>query len=117
MFPRGAPGVALLLVRAGVAASTLVAPAILASFAPLPAVVTALGIVTAAIALGVVTPVAASACALFAIIDLVVHGASVFVIVRIIDAVALALLGPGGYSFDAWIFGRRVIVSSAHSKE
>jgi hypothetical protein len=117
MFPRGAPGVALLLVRAGVAASTLVAPAILAAFVPVPAIVTALGIVTAAIVLGAVTPVAASACALFAISDLIAHGASVCVVVRIIDAVALALLGPGGYSVDAWMFGRRVIVSSDHSKE
>jgi hypothetical protein len=103
MFPRGAPGVALLFLRAGVAASVLAMPVAYAVATP--------------IVLGFITPVAAPVCALLAIGDLVAHGPSVFVVIRILDAVALALLGPGGYSIDAWMFGRRVIVSSDHSKE
>jgi hypothetical protein len=32
-----------------------------------------------------------------------------FVTVSILNALALALLGPGAYSFDALRFGRRVV--------
>jgi hypothetical protein len=28
----------------------------------------------------------------------------------IVDAIALALLGPGAHSIDAWLFGRREII-------
>ncbi|HJZ77766.1 MAG TPA: hypothetical protein VKE51_38825 [Vicinamibacterales bacterium] len=117
MFPRSAPGVALLLVRAGVAASILAAPPIVAASAPAPAIATGFGVVAAAVMVGFMTPVAAAVCALFGVSDLVALGPSVSAVVRVADAVALALLGPGAYSVDAWMFGRRVLVSSDHSKE
>jgi uncharacterized membrane protein YphA (DoxX/SURF4 family) len=31
-----------------------------------------------------------------------------------VDALALAMLGPGAYSIDAWLFGRREILVSDH---
>jgi hypothetical protein len=36
--------------------------------------------------------------------DMAVHA------VAILDALALALLGPGAYSVDAYRFGRRIVV-------
>ena len=61
---------------------------------------------------GFLTPIAA-------VFGLLLHGAIWFrfgagspaaVIVFALDAVTLALLGPGGYSVDAFRFGRRLVV-------
>jgi hypothetical protein len=44
--------------------------------------------------------------------NLRVNGTSLLVI-TIIDAAALALLGPGAYSLDALRFGRRVVLAES----
>ena len=110
MFPRGAPGAALLLVRAAAAIALLSGPPRVFSL-PLEIAI-GLGLSGFAIVLGFFTPVAAIVAAVAAAVDLIVHGAAIASLVRLLDAVALALLGPGAYSVDAWLFGRRVIVSS-----
>jgi hypothetical protein len=111
MFPQGLPGIGLLVLRFSVAISLLIddyshrqglsgafhAAAILLSIALLA---------------GYLTPVATA-------IGLLLHGliwfklgggwGAVDLIVSL-DMIALALLGPGGYSVDAFRFGRRVVV-------
>jgi hypothetical protein len=61
---------------------------------------------------GCLTPIAAA-------IALVAHGliwsdlgvpSAAAATVVFLDALALALLGPGAYSFDSYRFGRRVVV-------
>jgi hypothetical protein len=110
MFPNGAPGLALLLLRLFVGA-VLVSDAM--------RVVSALNVVLAwvlvacavAVVVGSMTPIAAVLAALIETIGLnaqfiqiTLHAFAPMVI-----GVALALTGPGAYSLDARVFGRRLI--------
>jgi hypothetical protein len=111
MFPRGFPGLALLLLRASVA-TALVADAcqhrqFLSVWLQVVAVVAAL-----ATSVGYLTPISA-------LMALGVHGAVWFALgagnavslaTVLLDALALALVGPGAYSVDAYRYGRRVVV-------
>lgn len=111
MFPRGWPGVALLLLRISVLSALLFQDynhwqhlsVWLQSVAVLLSV---------ALSAGYQTPV-------IAVLDILFHGliwirlgvgnvAEVTIVS--LDAIALALLGPGAYSIDAYRFGRRVLV-------
>lgn len=103
MFPVGAPGLALVVLRLAVASQLWPGPAAILLALPL--------------GLGVLTPAAAAACA-------IVHGARLIdagvvaglpELIAVADACALALLGPGAYSVDARLFGRRVFVVSDRS--
>ena len=111
MFPPGRPGVALVFLRLSVALALLLglqgAPAGLSSWT-----------------YGVILVVSATLCAgwltpLGAVVALVSHallwarsgvGDMGFVAMASLDALALAWLGPGAYSIDAYRFGRRVVV-------
>ena len=114
MFPRSAPGVALLLLRVSVAATLWIDK-------PLASADTArqwigLGLILLAISLcaGFLTPPLAVLCAILKSVGLLVAGQSLTLptIAAILNASALALLGPGAYSIDASLFGRRVFVVS-----
>jgi putative oxidoreductase len=108
-FSHGAPGAGLLLLRLAVAAVLLVDAAAL--FRPgTPAAFVALGIASLATGLlllfGLWTPVAATMAAAIAVWNalpggpaLGLHALSGFI------SVALVLLGPGGWSIDARLFG------------
>ena len=90
-FPDERPGAGLLILRATVAAALLMETgSATALFAAAPLVV------------GFMTPAAAVAAAVTALCCEAYPLAAV--------AVALALLGPGAYSVDARLFGRREIV-------
>ena len=109
MFPTAGPGVALVLLRMAVAIS-------LALHAPGAAPVMPIGLdapVAVLLCLGVLTPILASfaavAFAATAFADATLEPAPVSLM---LCATALALLGPGAYSFDAWRFGRRIVVAS-----
>jgi hypothetical protein len=109
MFPRGAPGIALLLLRVSVAASILLK----AASEPhrelwLLALTVAL---TAALCVGFLTPVAA----LLAIPVYLIETARLGVVpgealTPILQTIALSLLGPGSHSVDAYLYGRRIVV-------
>ena len=114
MFPAGAPGAGLLLLRLCVAGMLLRA-AMLRATAPLPFWATAIVIVLAiSLCLGAFIHFGCIA-SLLAQIALMFLGMEqdrlelVFVL-GIISA--LFLLGPGAYSVDCYLFGRRLILPS-----
>ena len=115
-FPIGAPGFGLVLLRV-VAALLLQADAsghlALTQHASIPGV--ALILLSLALLVGLFTPVVALLGALVETAMLVTSAsASIAMMLQgPVICVALALLGPGGYSLDARLFGSRVVVLHA----
>ena len=111
MFPPGLPGLALVLMRASVAGAVLLD--IYTHRATLPGWATGAAIVLSIIlCAGYLTPVASVAALAFHGILWASVGADSIAVALItsFDALALALLGPGGYSIDSFRFGRRVVL-------
>ena len=110
MFPPGLPGFALLLLRGSVALAVLLEG--YAHRQGLSGVVLgALISLSAALCAGFLTPIAAAlALAIQVAWASVGNGGMEAHGVAILDALALALLGPGAYSVDSYRFGRRVVV-------
>lgn len=115
-FPTGAPGCGLVLLRV-VAALSLQADAsghlVLTQQASIPGV--ALLLLSIALLVGLFTPVVALVAAA---IEATMLGTSASAGIALMlqgpmICVALALLGPGGYSLDARLFGSRVVVLHA----
>jgi putative oxidoreductase len=120
-FAHGAPGIGLLLLRL-TAGSTLIyygfAPPIRdVPFAPAAfhALLILLGVLLFA---GLWTPIAGALVAVATICEMVFHPASrpQFGSITIM-ACALALLGPGAWSVDAWLYGWKQIKISARTLE
>ena len=110
MFPRGAPGLALLLLRLFVGA-VLVCDAVTAVSALNEVLVYVLVACALAVVVGFVTPIAAVLAALIETIGLNAHVIQIALhsFAPIVIGIALALLGPGAYSVDARMFGRRLL--------
>jgi len=114
MFPQGGPGVALLLLRISVAAILVIsAVSRLSNYSHL--LVAAAVLVGILLVIGLFTPVSSFAAVAFSLTNLLIDGHpsnSVIIVVAtaILESIALALLGPGAYSLDAKLFGRRVMV-------
>lgn len=113
MFPPGLPGLALLLLRFSVASSLLLESYIhrgaIEGWAEGAAI-----LISLALSVGYLTPLAAAAALVFQGLlwfglGVGVDAAAVASIFSL-DALALALLGPGAYSVDARRFGRRLVV-------
>lgn len=111
IFPHGLPGIGLLFLRSSVAIGLLFddhfQQQALAGWAQGVAI-----LLSVALFAGYLTPVAAA-------IGLLSHGLVWFELgggraaveaIICLDIIALALLGPGGYSVDAFRFGRRMVV-------
>jgi hypothetical protein len=115
MFPTGAAGIALILLRVSVAA-TLVTNALPGGGPDIHAWEYAgLGLLGGALCLGVFTPVSSTLSCIVEIAsaaDLKEFGATQLISSILITA-SLAMLGPGAYSVDARMFGRRLVVSSS----
>lgn len=111
MFPPGLPGLALLLVRASVVFAVL-----LTTYGHrhlLPAWIHGIAIlISVALSVGYLTPIAASTALVFDALLWLVVGVdnAAMAVIFALDAVALALLGPGAYSIDSFRFGRRLLV-------
>ena len=107
VFPTGSAGVALLLVRL----SLVVALAATTVWIDLDSVKVVAVILSLAILAGFRTRMAAGAAALFATVVCVRVGGQLGLSAALhgVCAVALSMLGAGGYSIDAHLFGRRVI--------
>jgi hypothetical protein len=110
MFPRGASGLALLLLRwfAGAQLATDAVTVISGLNVVLAGV---LVVCVLAIVVGLATPIAATLAALIESIALSTHFTHVALLsfAPIVIAVAVALLGPGAWSIDARLFGRRLM--------
>ena len=111
MFPAGVPGIGLLLLRISVALGPLIdAFCHRQGFSDVTLGVAIL--LSIALFAGYLTPVLAA-------IALLLHGTiwvelggggAALNILICLDMIALVLVGPGGYSVDAFRFGRRVVV-------
>jgi hypothetical protein len=111
MFPLGWPGLALLLLRGSVATAVL-----LEGYGHRQGLsgwmLGALTLLSACLCAGFLTPIVAILAMLFHVLawsSLSIDGAEITAI-ALLDALALAMLGPGAYSIDAYRFGRRVVV-------
>ena len=111
MFPEGGPGVALIILRLSVAAALIVTT--LSRSGSSSFVFAGAALVSLALGAGFLTPFMAAIVCLFAIVNLFVghpDGFTYLYIFSILDGAALAILGPGAYSIDARLYGRRVTV-------
>jgi len=112
MFPLGRPGIALLLMRIALAVMLMdsVARPFLHRGSPLFSLApTAVAI---ALGLGFVTPVCAALSVLLEVTLWATSGGAIEAVhvCAVMVAIALAMLGPGGYSLDARLFGRRQVI-------
>ena len=111
MFPLGLPGLALVLLRASVATALL-----LEDYAHRQGVSGWVHggaiLLAAALCAGYLTPIAAALALLFhgLICSRLGVGTAGGEFVVALDALALALLGPGAYSVDSYRFGRVRVV-------
>jgi hypothetical protein len=109
-FPGGSAGVGLLVLRLSLAGSLIVT---LGSVDPQPwllflAIMTSIGL-----GAGFLTRLMAGISILAMASVIPESGAPALVILNLADAVALALIGPGAFSVDARLFGRRTVVLPA----
>jgi uncharacterized membrane protein YphA (DoxX/SURF4 family) len=121
MFPQGGPGFALLLLRFSVAGVFVVGVWTMFGTAVQHWTFFAALLLGILLCLGFQTPITATLVCLAAIIMVVLKGGvdSALNFSTILNGLALALLGPGAYSLDAQLFGRRVMVvtSSKHTQD
>jgi hypothetical protein len=111
MFPPGLPGLALLLLRASVAIAVLFEDYshrhALSGWTQGAAI-----LLVGALTAGCFTPVAAVLGLVFHTLIWSILGVENTALTSMIslDAIALALIGPGAYSVDGYRFGRRVVL-------
>jgi uncharacterized membrane protein YphA (DoxX/SURF4 family) len=111
MFPSGLPGAALLVLRTSVALPLICGAS--GSWQDLSPIFQVIGLsVSVALCAGYMTPVAAVVALLFHAMVLWSQGFNSGPLdgIVLLDALSLALLGPGAYSVDSYRFGRRVVV-------
>jgi uncharacterized membrane protein YphA (DoxX/SURF4 family) len=107
-FPCGAPGFGLLLVRVVLAVGAILRG--VTAFSAGPLWLGALAMASGALLLiGLLTPFAAAVVALGAV-NFAFSEAKWPPVAGAFIAAAVALLGPGGFSIDARLFGRREII-------
>jgi hypothetical protein len=112
MVPAGAPGLALVVLRLVTIAWLHLDAVAQFAFSPRVPALIPLEVLSVALLVGVFTPYVACVAGVVKAIDLIVGGAFPGFLGGIAFAhfVILLLLGPGAYSVDARLFGRRVTV-------
>ena len=108
-FPGGFAGVALLCLRASVMLFIVTAPAVVT--APSSWIVALSCLAAILISAGYLTRIVAALCALACAITIwpMAAASPLFLLPHVLDAAALALIGPGAFSVDAQLFGRRTL--------
>ena len=120
MFPLGSAGIALVLLRLSVAAMPLMAVFPQAGVTNSQWAFAGLAVLAAFFVVGAFTPIlCVFCCCLDAAALFTLPGVdTLHMLFAIVNTAALGLLGPGGYSLDARMFGRRrVILSTEESSE
>ena len=113
MFPLGGPGIGLLLLRISVAATLGLIVASRTGFASIHSLFVGALLVSLCLTIGALTPYLSFIVSVYALTNLFYAGSHLDELVSaslILNAASLALLGPGAYSVDARLFGRRVVV-------
>jgi uncharacterized membrane protein YphA (DoxX/SURF4 family) len=112
MFPQGGPGFALLLLRLSVAALLLIEALYRSSSFPSYILVAGVVLISIFLIIGYLTPFISVLACISAVTALLTgflpDRLALFCLA--VNSVALALLGPGAYSLDARLFGRRTLV-------
>jgi len=117
MFPQGAPGTALVLLRSSVIVMFFIILINRFDGSPTHVLFPLAGLlISAFIAMGFLTPIASTLACLSAIAILLIDMRSdtLIVVSLILNSAALGLLGPGAYSLDALLFGRRILFVPPH---
>ena len=114
-FPGGWPGIGLLLLRTSLGTTAVVQSILyLSRSGDFPLGVWAAAVLTvasgAALAAGLFTPLAALLIGGCAACVAGVSGPSLTTLFAVVIGIALACLGPGAFSVDAHLFGRREII-------
>jgi hypothetical protein len=111
MFPQGGPGVALLLLRVSVVAFLIIVAANYNGSSNRLLLVGA-SIMSISLSIGFLTPFLCVIVVALLIGNIIVNpqASSVLCVIAIANAAALGLLGPGAYSLDSKLFGRRVTI-------
>lgn len=110
MFPQGGPGLALLLLRISVAAIFLISLTSRFGVSSAPWIFGCASLIFISLTIGFLTPYLSLVACAVAVANLLVGTRDISGVFPILDALALALLGPGAYSVDARLFGLRVSV-------
>ena len=112
MFPQGGPGVALLLLRISVTATFAISAATRFGVSSVPLLFAGVVLISISLMVGFLTPILCVVVCVAIVLNLLIGPASnnLLSIFCAFNAAALALLGPGAYSVDARLFGRRVTV-------
>jgi hypothetical protein len=119
IFPTGAPGIALLILRFSLAGAVLDSCFDVLKSSVFPWMCLALAAAGALLCLGFLTPVVSVVACAFEMTALLLAGQADgrFIALSSLNAIAIALLGPGAYSVDARLFGRREIVFPSEEKD
>ena len=110
MFPSGRAGVALLCLRLSAVVTLFLGAEFTKPISDAATLFTA--VVGLALCIGLATPICALTCCLAAgyLLFNTAGAASLCLVISALNALALALLGPGAYSIDARLYGRRRVV-------
>jgi uncharacterized membrane protein YphA (DoxX/SURF4 family) len=111
MFPSGIAGAALLVLRVSVAASLLVDGTLRWALVTSPWVLLIFVIPALLLVIGFLTPYAATVTCLVQLGVVILTGGqhNFHLLLSIPNGLVVALIGPGAYSIDAHIFGRRLL--------
>jgi hypothetical protein len=117
MFPHGGPGLALLLLRISVAAAFFMNAANRSGLSSIRLLLAGALLITISLVIGFLTPFLSVIACVSAAANALIgpNPVALIDVFFILDAAALSLLGPGAYSVDARLFGRRVIVVPTHT--
>ena len=109
MFPTGTPGIALLILRLSVAGALLYEAAAYRAPGNPTWICFVLSAMSLLLCIGFLTPIVSIAACIFETIVLLSaqHSALAFGLLAGLNSAVIALIGPGAYSVDAKLFGRR----------